>query len=83
VGVGVGVGVALGRGCSVTVVPGDSCRAVSGPGEDGQALGEHLDDVQRLRGPGSVFVLTDGADLPPRSWLPTTPAGRFGWAASN
>jgi hypothetical protein len=32
---------------------------------------------------GSVYVLTDGAGLPPRSWLPTSTPGRFGWSVSN
>jgi hypothetical protein len=34
-------------------------------------------------GQGSVYVLTDRAGLPPRSWLPTSASGRFGWSVSN
>jgi len=34
-------------------------------------------------GQGSVFVLSDGAGVPARSWVPTSPAGRFGWVVTN
>lgn len=56
----------------------------------GRSLGALSGQAESIRtissvyaGQGSVYVLTDGADLPPRSWLPATSAGRFGWAVSN
>lgn len=56
---------------------GDSLGALSG-------RAEHIMTVNSpYAGRGSVYVISDGAGLPPRSWVPTAGGGRFGWSVSN
>jgi hypothetical protein len=56
----------------------------------GQSLGSlsgQSENIMTISSPyarrGSVYVLTDGTGLPPRSWVARAGAARFGWAVSN
>lgn len=56
---------------------GESLGALSGRAEDIMTV------ASPYAGRGSVYVISDGAALPPRSWVPTAGGGRFGWSVSN
>ena len=56
---------------------GDSLGALSGTSE------HVLTVASPYAGRGSVYVLSDGAQLPPRSWVAGAGGGRFGWSVSN
>ena len=56
---------------------GRSLGSLSGQSENIQTISSVF------AGSGSVYVLTDGRNLPPRSWVSAAGAGRFGWSVTN
>jgi hypothetical protein len=56
---------------------GRSLGALTGRSENILTISSPFNDA------GIVYVLSDGTDVAPRSWLPQTGAARFGWTVSN
>jgi hypothetical protein len=66
---------------------GRTLGALNGRSENILTISSPFTDTGAIPNPstdtGVVYVLSDGTNVAPRSWLPQAGAGRFGWAVSN
>ncbi len=75
---------------SITENAVGTAGAVGTDNRFGQTLGSlhgTAEDILTISSPyalrGSVYVLSDGARVPARSWVPSAGAQRFGWSVGN